>query len=152
MDTARFARPARIAFAAVAVVAAAGCGGDDSSGSEAQPVPGASVFQEGNFDELPRFRGAEAVNDPTVEDDVTTQSFEISTATSAEVMSFYERELDDAGWVAVEPPRQTGPGGARRAVWRRGDQQLIVSSTEFAAGDDASGTDNTQYSLSLGPA
>ena len=129
-----------------------GCGGDDSSGSEAQPVPGATAFQEGDFDELPRFRGAEAVNEPTVDQDVTTQSFEVTTATPAQVMEFYERELDEGGWEAVEPPGQTGAESSYRGVWRQGDRRLVVSSTEFAGAEDPAGTHSTQYSLSLGPA
>lgn len=136
----------------VASIAVTGCGGDDSSGSEAQPVPGATVFQEGDFDELPRFRGAEAVNDPTVDEDVTTQSFEVTTATPADVMEFYERELAERGWDPVEPPRRTGAESSYRGVWQQGDRQLVVSSTEFAGADDPAGTRSTQYSLSLGPA
>lgn len=139
-----------LVLAAALAVAISGCG-DGDDGPEAQPVPGASTFQEGNFDQLPRFPGAEGVEEPVVERDVTTQSFTTESATPGRVMDYYERELDEAGWRAAEPPQRIGAERTYRGVWQKGDQELVVSATTFAGFDDPGGGRTTQYSLSLGP-
>lgn len=129
------------------------CGdGDDAGGPEAQPVPGASTFEEGNFDQLPRFPGADAASEPAVERDVTSQSFTVATATPEQVIGFYDGELDEAGWRAVEEPQRLGAEETYRGVWREGDQELTVSATELSGFDEPGGARTTQFSLSLGPA
>jgi hypothetical protein len=130
-------------------LAAAACGGGDDV-AKAQPVPGAASFDEGGFDELPRYPGAEAVADPTVENDVTSQSYTIATATPDRVFEQLADDLGAAGWTAVEEP-ETGADDTFRGVWQRDDQEVVLSATTFA---DPDGTDEetTQYSYSLGPA
>lgn len=137
-----------------AALVGSGCGGDgaDRGEPEAQPVAGGSTFEEGNFDQLPRYPGTNPASDPAVEDDVTSQSFEVEAATPAQVIQYFTDELASAGWTVVEPPSQIGAERTHRGVWRRGDQQLVVSTTEFSGYDDPSGERITQYSLSLGPA
>lgn len=130
----------------------AGCGGDTGDGEGTQPVPGATVFQEGAFDELPRYPGSEAVSEPAVEDDVTSQSFTVTTATPERVIRYYADELDRAGWTVVEEPEQLGGEATHRGIWQREGQELVVSTTEFSGFDDPGGTRTTQYSLSLEPA
>jgi hypothetical protein len=138
---------ALLASVALALAAAA-CGDDDVE--EAQPVPGAASFGEGGFDDLPRYPGAEAVSDPTVEDDVTSQSYTIATATPDQVFDQLADDLSAAGWSAAEEP-ETGADDTFRGVWQRDDQEVVLSATTFA---DPDGTDEetTQYSYSLGPA
>lgn len=130
---------------------AVACGDDDPSRPEAQPAPGASEFQEGNFDRLPRYPGADPVNDPAIRSDVTTQSFTVATATPEQVIGFYDRELDTAGWRTVQEPQQLGAEQTYRGIWRHEDQELTVSTTQFAGYDTPGGTRTTQFSLSLGP-
>ena len=149
----RPARPARLAVAAVALSATLGaCGGDAGDDEEAQPVPGATVFAEGGFDELPRYPGAEAAGEPTTRDDVTSQSFTIAATTPEQVMDHYEAELEQAGWTAVDAPARQGAESTYRGRWRQGERELVVSATEFSGFDEPGGTRTTQYSLSLGPA
>lgn len=145
-------RPVIVAVVAACAVVAGCGGGDDSTGSEAQPAPGATQFQEGNFDELPLLPGAEATNDPAVEDDVTTQSFTTSSATPVRVMEFYDRELEQDGWRVVRRPAQLGAEETHRGVWQKDDQQLVVSATELSGTDEQGDTRTTQFSLNLGPA
>lgn len=147
----RQARRGLLALLALGSSVFVACGEDDQTRPEAQPVPGASTFGEGNFDELPRFPGAQAAAEPAVEQDVTTQSFTVATATPARVMEFYERELPESGWQVLEEPRRLGAERTHRGVWRSGNQQLVVSSTEFSHYDDPSAPRITQFSMSLGP-
>lgn len=138
---------------AVAVaVSAAGCGGGAGDGEETQPVPDATVFAEGGFDGLPRYPGAESVSEPAIKDDVTAQSFAVNVARPDRVMDFYAEELEAAGWTAVVAPSQIGADETYRGVWRRDQQELVVSSTLAQSIDDTDSTRTTQYSLSLGPA
>lgn len=137
-------------LAGLALVLAVGaCGGADDV-EETQPVPGAGSFGEGTFDELPRYPGAAAVGEPTVEDDVTSQSFTVATATPDRVFDRLADDLEADGWTPVGEP-QTGADDTFRGVWQRDDQELILSATTF---DDPDGTDEqtTQFSYSVGPA
>jgi hypothetical protein len=149
----RPSRPTRLAVAAVALSATLGaCGGETGDGEETQPLPGATGFAEGGFDELPRYPGAEAASEPATQDDVTSQSFTIATATPERVMEHYEAELEEAGWTTVDAPARQGAESTYRGRWRQGERELIVSATEFSGFDEPGGTRTTQYSLSLGPA
>jgi hypothetical protein len=157
MDRVPVVRRSVIAVLVAASVVVAACGGGgDPTDSETQPVPGASEFQEGDFDQLPLFRGAEAVDEPAVEGDVTSQSFTVDAATPEQVMTFYDRELEQDGWRVVDEPERLGAEETHRGIWQTDDQQLVVSATEFTGTgepeDDAANRGTTQFSLSLGPA
>lgn len=137
--------------AAVSFVLVAACGSDGGGETDAQPVPGDETFQEGNFDRLPRYPGADDVADPSVEGDVTSQSFDVRTALPRQVMAYFTDELAEAGWTVVDRPEQVGAARTHRGVWQKGGQRLVVSSTESPESEDEYSR-TTQYSLSLGPA
>ncbi|HEX6237278.1 MAG TPA: hypothetical protein VFZ68_08790 [Acidimicrobiales bacterium] len=138
--------------AAAASAAFTGCGDDSDDSNGAQPVPGATAFEEGVFDDLPRYPGSVAVSDPAIEDDVTSQTFTVEAPTPQRVISYFARELDEAGWTVVEEPTQRGAEQTHRGVWQREGERLVVSTTLFRSADEAGADPITQYSLSLGPA
>ena len=145
-------RAPAIAIALALSAGAVACGGDAGDGDEAQPLPDATAFAEGGFDELPRYPGAESASEPATQEDVTSQSFTVATATPERVMGYFEDELEVAGWTAVEAPTLLGAESTYRGRWRQGGRQLVVSATEFSGFDDPGETRTTQYSLTLGPA
>lgn len=137
----------RMATAAVTLALfAAGCGGNAGDGEETQPLPDASVFAEGDFDDLPRYPGAEASSEPAIEGDVTSRSFTTSAASPDRVVDFYADELEAAGWTAVDAPTQIGADETYRGRWRRDQQELVVSATLAQFVEEADAT--TQFSLS----
>lgn len=140
------------ALVTLLALAAGGCGGDDAQNQpEAQPVPDASVFQEGNFDRLPRYPGAASVSEPEVERDVVSQSFTSAAATPRQVMDFFTDQLAAAGWTAIDEPGRVGAERTLRGIWEKAGQRLVVSVTRFRGGQDPGDEWTTQYSLSLGP-
>ena len=134
--------------AAIAVVLLVGCGDDEPDG--AQPVPEATVFDDADFDGLPRFPRSEPVGLRSRKADVVTQSFRAEGASVDRVMEHFEDALTEGGWVPAEPVhRADGPG---RADYLRGDHRLEVSAIDVDDRDGDVGDESVvQYSLVLRP-
>jgi hypothetical protein len=126
----------------------AGCGDDDggaADGTEAQPAPDVTVFQEGDFDGIPLPPLADEAGERSEQDGVVVQSFFVRNRTPEDVLRFYEEQLD--GEVVTSPEAN---GDAWRGTWLRDGRQLLVSAVPApAAGDDEV---VTQMSLELSPA
>lgn len=168
VGTSQWKHKGRLAAAALAavVLVGAGCGDDDDSaatqdGAERgvgdQPAPGTDTFEQGLFDEIPRYRPSEAVGPRNEENDIVTQSFRARDSLPDEILAFYVRQLE-APWQVQDDPQQIGAGGTWRGVWIRDNWRLIVSATRAPALEGepiepgaAQGTLHSQYSLTLEP-
>lgn len=134
---------------AVLLVIAPACGSDDI-GKTAQPTPDASTFVRGSFDELPRYPRSDPLGPVSRKRETIARSYRARAATPEQVLDYFNRELEGAGWAAVEGPRAIGKT-TWRGRWRRGDEVVVVSATNAPTlGDDARGDDVfSQYSVSL---
>jgi hypothetical protein len=123
---------------------------DDGPGSpDALPVPDATSFGGGTFDDLPVFRGASTLQPQTETDGVVTASYETETARPETVLRFYEDQLPGRGWEVIEPPEATG-AEAWRGDWMRDGRRLEVSAVALPT-DSATDVTRTQFSLILHP-
>lgn len=122
------ARVARLTVTAVLVLSAACATGDVEERPEAQPVPGRADFGPGIFDELPRYSRSEPLGPRNETDGVVSQSFSARNTDPQQILSFYGRRLEEAGWSAVEPVTELGPG-TYRAQWGRPQWLLTVSAS-----------------------
>jgi hypothetical protein len=144
------AKPASwVMFATAALVLSvvAACSADDAVG-EAQPVPDATLFQSGAFDELPRFPGSEEAGSVGREDEAVTQSFFADGATPASVLEYYERHLENQGWRNVAAPEGSSTG-IWRGDWLQDGRRLEIIAQPVPAGTDSPEHVVTQYSLVL---
>jgi hypothetical protein len=138
-----------IGITAVVGVVLAGCGNDPPDG--APEVPGATVLDDGVFDDLPRFPRSEVLGLPSSKAGVVAQSFRAEGASVDRVMTFFEGALTERGWLPAEPVhRAPGPG---RADYLRGEQRLELSAIDVEDRDGDVGNEAVvQYSLLLRPA
>ncbi|MFN2606571.1 MAG: hypothetical protein ABR511_01555 [Acidimicrobiales bacterium] len=138
--------PAARLLALVAMSAAllAACGSGGSP--QAQPAPGQTVFQGGDFDQLPRYPRSTSLNQPTQTAGVVAQTFSVPNATAQQIVQYYADHL--AGWTVTEAVHSTGTQ-AYRGAWTKGDRELLVSGS--AAPTLSQGKPVVQYSLELGP-
>ena len=155
----RFSRtPPRIGrrisvFLTVAILAvAAGCDGDTDERAADQPVTGDTGLGYGNFDELPRYSRSEPLGPRTEKAGAVSQSFKAEGATPTEILAFYARRLEEAGWNVVEPVHQLGVGTVR-ARWAQPEWMLTVSANAAPTLNEPAGASqaSSQYSLSLRP-
>ena len=143
------------ASAVVALAVLAGCGDGDSDGEsprtpEAQPAPGVTSFQEGDFEGIPLPSTATPVNERTEEDGVVAQSYEVRNATPEALMAFYADAL--AEYDVLEEPEEIGVG-TRRGRWEYEERRLTVVAQTAETLEDNPGAPEvlTQLSLSLEP-
>ena len=132
-------------------LAVAGCGRDEAR-EGTQPAPGTNTFEQGVFDDLPRFPRSEPLGPRTEEAGTVSQSFRAEGVTPEGVLDYYETALE--GWEPVPEAARTAAPFRQR--WARDDWTLVVSASEAPALPDqtptASGPVATQYSLVLSPA
>ena len=125
----------------------AGCGDDDASGDPAaQPAPANSQFTEGEFDEIPLFRGASPIQKPTTMDGTTTGSFTTDRGSPETAIRFYEENLPELGWSVVDPVVETS-NGVWRGDWLRDGRRLQVITSDLSP-NEGDATD-TQIDLVL---
>ncbi|MGH9039790.1 MAG: hypothetical protein ACRDZ3_06130 [Acidimicrobiia bacterium] len=151
----------------VAFVTGACANGDDSggptrsqSGAERaigdQPAPGVSTFEQGLFDEIPRYQPSEPLGPRSEETDVVAQSFRARDVKPVELLAFYQARLEPR-WERLEEPRRIGVGNTWQGAWGLDRWRLTISATEAPALEEATGpaaaqaTFHTQYNLSLAP-
>lgn len=124
--TDRRLRRLTVACAAVAALAVGACGDDDGNG--AVPAPNGTSFGQGDFDDVPVFRGATPLQDPTRQDGTVTGSYQLTTGTPEEALEFYADQLPGLGWRMVEEPTETSPGVWRGDWVREGRRLQVVAS------------------------
>lgn len=137
---------------AVALVGSA-CGAAADERAANQPVTHETHFGAGTFDELPRYSRSEPLGSRTDKAGAVSQSFKARGATPAQVLDFYSRRLQEAGWDVVEPVHELGVGTVR-GRWAEPKWILTVSASPAPTLTAPDGTIEAycQYSLSLRPA
>lgn len=117
-----------------------------------QPAPDVTTFEQGVFDEVPRFPRSEPLGSRSEKGGVVAQSFRAFGATPKSVLDYYTRSLP--GWEQVEPITQTGTEDFR-ARWARDAWTLLVTAAPAPTTSDGNQADvpepKTQYSLTLTP-
>jgi hypothetical protein len=131
---------------ATAALALAGCG-DDGDGAAvapdgAQPAVEGSVFTDGDFDEVPVFRGATPVQEPTRQEGAVTGSYQLTTGTPEEALTFYAQQLPGLGWEEVQAPAESSPGVWRGDWIKEGRRLQVIASP-------ATGLPNAKGQLNL---
>lgn len=144
-------RGARTLLVALAL-AATGCG-EVESRQGTQPAPGVTTFEQGAFDDIPRFPRSEPLGSRSEKAGIVAQSFRAFGATPRAVLEYYVSSLP--GWDQVEPITQTGTTDFR-ARWAKDGWALLVTSAPAPTTSDGNPADapepRTQYSLTLSPA
>lgn len=94
----------------------------DSVPGEQQPAVGGGVVQ-GDFGAIPVPTGARPTGGPATEDQVQTQSYEVTAATPQSLLDYYAEELPPLGWTGgpIEPL-----GDSSRAVYELDDTRLLI--------------------------
>ncbi|MGH9264302.1 MAG: hypothetical protein ACRD1D_06370 [Acidimicrobiales bacterium] len=140
-----------VAATVFAALLGVGCGSEDDPPA-AQPVPGATTFEPGRFDDLPQYPRSEPLGPRSEEKGVVARSFKVSGGSPEQVLDFYVDALEEP-WRLVTGVEKLG-AGTFRADWVSEDYLFRVSATrepELDSTDDASETFVTQYSLTLHP-
>lgn len=137
----------------LALTLVAGCGGDDADGGggpEAQPAPGVTTFEEGDFGDVPLPPRSTPVSAQVEEDGVVSQSFEVRNAAPDELLGFYTDAL--AEFEVLEEPESIGVG-SQRGRWEVDGRELTVVAQSAETLDDNPAAPEviTQLSLSLRP-
>lgn len=147
------ARRIAVLFIVAVLAMAASCDGDTDERAADQPVTGETAFGYGNFDELPRFSRSEPLGPRTEKAGAVSQSFKAEGATPTQILDFYARRLEEAGWNVVEPVHQLGAGTVR-GRWAQPKWMLTVSASAAPTLNEPAGAiqAHSQYSLSLRPA
>ncbi|MGD9996503.1 MAG: hypothetical protein AB7L17_08860 [Ilumatobacteraceae bacterium] len=132
---------------AAAAVSISGCGGDDSAtGPDAQPATDGTAFTEGDFDNIPIFRGATEIQAPVEKEGNIAASYETKTADPDRVLAFYQDELPRLGWTVVVPVAEIGDN-VWKGSWLKDDRRLEVSSSPMLGRDEPK--PRTQFNLVL---
>ncbi len=117
-----------------------------------QPAPDVTTFEQGVFDDVPRFPRSEPLGPRSEKAGVVAQSFRAFGATPRAVVEYYARSLP--GWEQIEPITQTGTEDFR-ARWARDAWTLLVTAAPAPTTSDGNQADvpepKTQYSLTLTP-
>ena len=144
--------PVLVVIAAAAVGACGG--GEERRGTGAQPAPRTDTFEQGLFDEIPRFPRSEPLGPRSEKSDVVAQSFRAEGAAPEQVLDYYRASLE--GWDLVTPPRPIGEAGSTlRGKWARENWLLTISASPaptVEGQNETALTVSSQYSLSLAPA
>ena len=135
------------------LVLAAGCDRDTDERAADQPVTADTSFGYGIFDELPRYSRSEPLGPRAEKAGAVSRSFKAEGATPTQILAFYARRLEDAGWNVVEPVHELGVGTVR-GRWAQPKWMLTVSASAAPTLDQPAGAiqAHSQYSLSLRPA
>ncbi len=137
--------------ALLAALVLAGCGPGDPDPA-AQPVPNATTFEPGRFDDLPQFPRSEPVSARNEEGGVVVRSYKARGTSPERILEFYRDSLEER-WTMVTGIEKLGVG-TFRADWVSGDYLLRVSATREPLLDSEEGASEpfvTQYSLTLRP-
>ena len=134
---------ASFAAAGLLTVASVGCG--DTEDPAAQPAPDGTAFVEGDFSEIPIFRAATPLQEPSTDEGVTTASYATETASARRVIDYYAENLPALGWQVVDPPVRSATG-VWRADWLKDRRRLQVIASPLEPSDDAT---HTQIDLVL---
>lgn len=139
------------ATAGVALLLGACGGGDGGAASpEAQPAPGVTTFQEGDFEGIPLPGRATPLSERVEEEGVTSQSFEVRNIPPEELMDFYLEAL--AEHEVLEQPEEIGVGTSRGRWDVDGRELTVVGQTAETLEDNPGAPEVlTQLSLSLRP-
>ena len=136
----------RQAAAALLLMAVVSCNDDSSDDLNAQPAPNQTVFTNGEFDEIPVFRGATLVHGPSTKEGTTTASFETEQGASETALRFYEENLPALGWSVADPVVETSRGVWRGDWIRDGRRLQVIASDLSPSSGDAT---HTQINLVL---
>lgn len=130
-----------------------GCAGGAEERAADQPVTKDTSFGSGRFDELPRFSRSEPLGPRAEKAGAVSQSFKAEGASPTQILDFYARRLEDAGWDVVEPVHELGVGTVR-GRWAEPKWMLTVSASAAPTlpAPDGAIQAYSQYSLSLRPA
>lgn len=136
---------------ALLLLGACGDGGGAGTGPEAQPAPGVTTFEEGDFDGIPLPPRSTPVSERVEEDGVVSQSFEVRNLPPEELLEFYTDALEEHE--VLEGPEEIGVG-TTRGRWEVDRRELTVVGQTAETLDDNPGAPEvlTQLSLSLRPA
>ena len=142
----------RLSVLIVVAVGAQACG-DAESREGTQPAPEVSTFEQGVFDDIPRFARSEPMGSRSEKGGVVAQSFRAFGATPKTVLDYYAGSLPE--WEQVEPITSTGTADFR-AKWAKDGWTLLVTAAPAPTASDGNQADTpepkTQYSLTLSPA
>jgi hypothetical protein len=138
---------AKIVAVALVLVSTAACGGGEEG---TQPVPDASTFDEGRFDELPEYPRADPFGRRSEKDGIVSRSYRATGVTPERLIEWYTDALGEEGWARTAPRfREPGDG---RADFVLDDWRLELSATDIKDRQIPSSTKYTvQYSLVLRP-
>jgi hypothetical protein len=122
-----------------------GCGGGRDHGPAAQPATNGTAFTQGDFDEIPVFRGATPIQRPVTKNGSTAASYETKTAEPDRVLAFYQDQLPALGWDVVVPVAEQGQD-VWQGSWVKGGRRLEVSASPMRRGEPKP---DTQFNLVL---
>lgn len=125
---------------------------DPESEEGTQAAPDITTFEQGVFDDVPRFPRSEPLGARSEKAGVVAQSFRALGTTPRSVLDYYARSLP--GWEQIEPITQAGTADFR-ARWARDGWTLLVTAAPAPATSDGNQADvpdpKTQYSLTVSP-
>ena len=134
-------------IAALSVVLLVGCANDGpATDPNALPRPSETTFGQGDFDDIPIFRGATPIQGPSTQNGAVAASYETQAGSPETALRFYEDNLPELGWQVVDPVRETSEG-VWRADWVRDGRRLQISALPLTVDDDPG--IHTQFSLVL---
>lgn len=147
-------RVASLGLAPSLIVAAAFGGaacGADGGRPAAQPAPGVTTFERGQFDSLPLFPRSEPAGPRSDENGVIARSYSVKGASPQQVVEFYQVSLAPS-WEMTSPVARLGVG-TYRADWVSPGYRLRVSSSYAPSISEEEGPSKedvvVQYSLVL---
>lgn len=138
-----------VCVAAAGAVLVSGCG-PTRSHPVAQPAPGVTTFQPGNFDDLPLVPRSDPLGPRHDTGGTAVRSYKAVGTTPENVLHFYQGALG-SGWHLVGGINQVGVG-TYQADWENGQYHLRVSATNAPTlnqQDPAASDAIVQYSLTL---
>ncbi len=119
---------------------------DDAAGAPDVDTDGGAVFVDGEFAEIPLPTAAEPFGGAETEDDVTVQSFSVTSSSPNEIIEFMTAELTAIGWtqgqVDSSGDTESGRPDQIAATFIRDDQTLLVTAADI-------GEDDSQLTLQL---
>jgi hypothetical protein len=129
-------------------LAAGACSNPD----ETQPVPGASVFGEGDFSDIPVLPASDQIGDRSEKDGVVTASWRARNYTAERVLQWYREELVSTRWSVRTEPYEVADG-VWQGEWQRDGRLLeVVADNATNLGDESDFVEYTsQFSLILHP-
>lgn len=105
--------------------AAVGGGGQ---GSGTQPVPGATTFGSGAFDDVPPPPASVELAPPAESNGVTSASYAVRNRLPRDLLEFYAEALDARGWTQQRPPTAV-EAGLWAGTWTRDGATVEITAT-----------------------